>query len=384
MSCDLYIEIGPLQEIHYAGISNVTLALCRYWLQHPPEQCRFFLGPYLIRRDVVELVVKTRSGGLFQLLLRNGQAQAGFLENDLRSRSPATPSVALFPNVKSVICPFDHTFQIIHDLSFLSTPAFHHPDTIESPGTTIRRDIEGNTHNFCVSKATASDLVTYLGVPQRNVTICYPGGDPPPDNEEVINKAAIAIASPPFIVIPGTIEPRKNIDLIFLALKRNPNLMKRYRFLFLGASGWLLDFRNKIAQFTLTNWVDNGRIMWLGYVDEYQKSLLYAKAELAIYPSLFEGFGMPIVEAMSHGCPVLCSYSSSLPEAGGDAAFYFDPTSIASFEEALFSRLTAIRLKRQAIRNMSLQHAKAITWDQFNTVIKNRIDSIVSSSAGQV
>jgi glycosyltransferase involved in cell wall biosynthesis len=121
--------------------------------------------------------------------------------------------------------------------------------------------------------------------------------------------------------------------------------------------------------------------MWLGYVDEYQKSLLYAKAELAIYPSLFKGFGMPIVEAMSHGCPVLCSYSSSLPEAGGEAAFYFDPTSIASFEEALFSTLTAIRLKRQAIRNMSLQHAKAITWGQFNTV---RIDSIVSSSAGEV
>ena len=91
MSCDLYIEIGPLQEIHYAGISNVTLALCRYWLQHQPEQCRFFLGPYLIRRDVVELVCKTRSGGLLQLLLRNGQAQAGFLENDLRSRSPTTP-----------------------------------------------------------------------------------------------------------------------------------------------------------------------------------------------------------------------------------------------------------------------------------------------------
>jgi glycosyltransferase involved in cell wall biosynthesis len=383
MSYDLYLEIGPLQEIHYAGISNVTLALCRYWLEHQPERCRFFLGRYLIRRDVVELIVKTRSGGLFQLLLRSGQAQAGFLEHDLCSRSPATPSVALFPNVKSVICPFDHTFQIIHDLSFLLTPEFHHPDTIQYHGTTIRRDLESNTHNFCVSKATASDLITYLRVPQRNITICYPGGDASPDTGEIIDKEPLGMASPPFIVIPGTIEPRKNIDLIFLALKRNPILMKRYRFLFLGASGWLLDFRNKITQFALTNWIDNGRIMWLGYVDEFQKSLLYAKAELSVYPSLFEGFGMPIVEAMSHGCPVLCSYSSSLPEAGGEAAFYFDPTSIASFEEALFSTLTAIRLKRHPIRNASLQHAKSITWDQFNTVIKDKMESIVSSNAGE-
>jgi len=373
MSYDLYLEIGPLQEIHYTGISNVTLALCRYWLQYEPDKCRFFLGPYLIRREVVELIAATRSGGLFQLLLRSGQAQAGFLEGDLRSRSSATP----------YICPFDHSLQIIHDLSFLLTPEFHHSDTIQYHGTTIRRDLESNTHNFCVSKATASDLITYLRVPQRNITICYPGGDPPPDTREVIDKERLGVPSPPFIIVPGTIEPRKNIDLVFLALKRNPNLMKRYRFLFLGASGWLLDFRSKINQFILTSWADNGRIMWLGYVDEYQKSLLYQKAELSIYPSLFEGFGMPVVEAMSHGCPVLCSYSSSLPEAGSEAAFYFDPTSIASFEEALFSSLTAIRLKRQAIRKASLHHAKNITWEQFNTVIKNKIDSIVSSNAGE-
>ena len=382
MSCNLYIEIGPLQEIHYTGISNVTLALCRYWLQHHPERCRFFLGPYLIRRDAVELIAQTRSGGLFQLLLRNGHAQEGFLEGELRSHSPATVSAALFPNVKSVMCPFDHTFQIIHDLSFLLTPEFHHPDTIQYHGTTIRRDLESNTHTFCVSKATASDLITYLGVAQRDITICYPGGDLSPGMEEVIEKEPLA-GSPPFIVIPGTIEPRKNIDLIFLALKRNPHLMKRYRFLFLGASGWLLDFRNKIAQFGLTNWVDDAKLMWLGYVDENQKALLYARAELSIYPSLFEGFGMPVVEAMSHGCPVLCSFSSSVPEAGGEAAFYFDPTSITSFEEALFSALTAVRLNRQAIRSNSLQHSKSITWDQFNRVIRDKIESIVSSNSAK-
>ena len=72
-----------------------------------------------------------------------------------------------------------------------------------------------------------------------------------------------------------------------------------------------------------------GAIKWLGYVDEYQKAFLYRYAEMAIYPSFFEGFGIPVVEAMYFGCPVACSYSSGIPEAGGDAAFYFDPTSTA-------------------------------------------------------
>jgi hypothetical protein len=97
MTCDLYIEIGPLQEIHYTGISNVTLALCRYWLEHHRDRCRFFLGPYWIRPEIVELIAKTRSGGLFQLLLRDGHAQAGYVENELRARAQTTASVALFP-----------------------------------------------------------------------------------------------------------------------------------------------------------------------------------------------------------------------------------------------------------------------------------------------
>ncbi len=79
MTHTVFIEVGPLQEIRYSGIPNVTVNLCRYWLQQPGDASRFFLGPYLIDRSVIEAVVEARSGGLFQLMIVK---QAG----DLRSR----------------------------------------------------------------------------------------------------------------------------------------------------------------------------------------------------------------------------------------------------------------------------------------------------------
>jgi hypothetical protein len=145
MTHTVFVEVGPLQEIRYAGISNVTLNLYRYWLQQPREASCFFLGPYLIDRGTLEVVVEARSGGLFQQLLIHKQAIAGLVANEVKCRP--TP-VALFPNVKSVEGVFDLSFQIVHDISFLVTPEFHHADTLAYHGLTILRDLGTNAHTF--------------------------------------------------------------------------------------------------------------------------------------------------------------------------------------------------------------------------------------------
>jgi glycosyltransferase involved in cell wall biosynthesis len=376
MNYTVFIEVGPLQEIRYAGISNVTLNLCRYWLQQPPASCRFFLGPYLIERSIIEAVVEARSGGLFQLLLVNRQAIAGLVANEVGRCSPA---VALFPNVKSIEDIFDLSFQIVHDISFLLTPEFHHPDTLVYHGLSILRDLDGNARTFCVSQATAQELTVYLGLPGDRITVSQPGADPPSEVADFLQALPQGAPERPYIVIPGTIEPRKNIDLVLLGLQRIPQLLARYDWVFIGSPGWLIAFGERIAQYGLGDHYRSGAIKWLGYVDEYQKGLIYRHAEVAIYPSFFEGFGIPVVEAMCFGCPVVCSSSSGIPEAGGDAAFYFDPTSIASFEETLLFALRQVRLDREAVRTASRRQASCFTWHEF----ARRIDQAIATTIAE-
>jgi glycosyltransferase involved in cell wall biosynthesis len=129
----------------------------------------------------------------------------------------------------------------------------------------------------------------------------------------------------------------------------HPQLLAQYDWVFIGSPGWLIAFGDRISQYGLDEHYCGGAIKWLGYVNEYQKAFLYRYAEMAIYPSFFEGFGIPAVEAMYFSCPVVCSYSSGIPEAGGDAAFYFDPTSLPSFEQTLSAALRRLRLERGAI-----------------------------------
>jgi glycosyltransferase involved in cell wall biosynthesis len=362
MTHTVFLEVGPLQEIRYSGIPNVTLNLCRYWLQQPEEASRFFLGPYLIDRRAIEAVVEARSGGLFQQMLVRKQAIHGFVANEVRACP--TP-VALFPNVKSIQGLFDLSFQIVHDLSFLLSPEFHQPDTLAYHGLTILRDVETNARTFCVSQATADDLTTYLGVPADRITVCRPGADPPPNVERYWQNLRDSRPTRPYIVVPGTIEPRKNIDLVLLGLQRIPELLADYDWVFTGNRGWLIAFDDRIAQYGLHEHYRSGAIKWLGYVDEYQKAFLYRHAEMAVYPSFFEGFGIPVVEAMYFGCPVVCSYSSGIPEAGGGAAFYFDPTSLLSYEQTLLAALQRLRSERAAMRAAGRRQGLRFAWHDF-------------------
>jgi glycosyltransferase involved in cell wall biosynthesis len=162
----------------------------------------------------------------------------------------------------------------------------------------------------------------------------------------------------------------------------HPQLLAQYDWVFIGSPGWLIAFGDRISQYGLDEHYCGGAIKWLGYVNEYQKAFLYRYAEeMAIYPSFFEGFGIPVVEAMYFSCPVVCSYSSGIPEAGGAGAFYFDPTSLPSFEQTLSAALRRLRLERGAIRAASRRRALRFTWHDFARRIDEAIARTVTESA---
>ena len=129
--------------------------------------------------------------------------------------------------------------------------------------------------------------------------------------------------------LPG----RKNIMQVFDMLEAAPALLQRHRFVFAGKMGWLEE-QHALPR-SLEPFVASGRILFPGFVGELEKYTLLRFAQATLYPSLFEGFGLPVLESLSVGTPCVASWSSSIPEVGGDTCAYFDPLSAGDFARAI-------------------------------------------------
>ena len=114
---------------------------------------------------------------------------------------------------------------------------------------------------------------------------------------------------------------------------------------------------------SLENALGAGRIVFTGFVDDYTKYKLLAGAQATLYPSLFEGFGLPVLESLSAGTPCVASWSSSIPEVGGPVCTYFDPLSASDMERALSDMLVRRAREGDALRAACLARAAAFTWE---------------------
>jgi len=173
---------------------------------------------------------------------------------------------------------------------------------------------------IAVSQATADLGLRYLGIAKDHLHVVYEGASdafrPVPRDQA---RAAVGheFGLPArYVLCVGTIEPRKDHLTLLRAIESSPGFPL---LVLVGGEGWRC--RHIVAQ--IRRLQESGRVRYLGRVDDEWLPSLYSAAALSVYPSLYEGFGLPVLEAMSCGCPVLCSHSSSLPEVGGDAAFYF-------------------------------------------------------------
>ncbi len=206
---------------------------------------------------------------------------------------------------------------IVHDLVFKKYPDTVHRSIKSTHEKRLRRVAAESNLIFCDSIATRDDLINEYSIAKNKTIINYPGvklTKPSEDHIEKIRNKYNLIK--PFVLSVGKIEPRKNLNKLIETFE---SIEAEVELIIVGPDGWGNIDNSKI---------DNHRIRLLGYVPDEELYALYASAICFVFPSLYEGFGYPAVEAMSLGCPTALSRTSSLIEIGGDASIFFNPEKV--------------------------------------------------------
>lgn len=248
----------------------------------------------------------------------------------------------------------------VFDLSFMhfpeAFPAAQHWYLTNQTARSVRRARRVIT----ISESGRQDVHRFFDVPLTQIDVVYPGVDavyrPLPPEEIAAFRERQDLADP-FVLHVGTLQPRKNIPTLLeaFALAAPPDVM----LVLVGGKGWLFDeIFSRVQALGLQD-----RVRFTGYVPDEDLPLWYNAASVFTFPSLYEGFGMPVVEAMACGTPVVVANSSSLPEAVGEAGLLFDPQNAAK----LTDRLTAVLHNPDlaaTMRDKGLIQARQFNWEK--------------------
>lgn len=245
----------------------------------------------------------------------------------------------------------------LHDLGYKFFPKAHPTHQRLYLDWTTRFSAARASIILADSRATADDLMRFYGTSSRKIHVVYPGvemsGSAPTADEIDTIRAKYALPERYFLFL-GTLQPRKNIARIVQAYARwsathrdDPAAL-----VLAGGQGWLYDP-------AWTAGVDG--VILPGYVDDADKRALYAGALAFVFPSLYEGFGFPVLEAMLSGTPVICSNTSSLPELAGDTALLIDPLSVEAIADAM-GALSADDVLRASLRERGYAQARRFSW----------------------
>jgi glycosyltransferase involved in cell wall biosynthesis len=237
----------------------------------------------------------------------------------------------------------------------------------------IERAVKQAAAILSVSEFTAKELRERLGVPAKKITVTHLGIDVDwPDTAQPHSE----IDGVPYLLYVGNVKPNKNLGLLLRAFARVSDLLP-YRVLLVGRmEGFGTGDQAAIAQAKKMG----NRVRFAGVVPDKDLISLYAGASALVFPSLYEGFGLPLLEAMRFGCPVLCSTAASLPEVAGDAALYFDPHSEQELADSLLmvrdsAKMMKLRLAgEERIKQFSFQECAERSAGVMNRLLEEGRD----------
>jgi glycosyltransferase involved in cell wall biosynthesis len=245
------------------------------------------------------------------------------------------------------------TLLTVHDLSFVRDPASAAPGLRDYLNVVVPRSVARADHILADSAATKTDLLELYQTPSDKISVLYCGIQAsfrPVTNSAMLAavRQAYGLGAAPFILAVSTLQPRKNYTRLIQAFARlnRPEV----RLVIAGGKGWLFEeIFAEVERLRL-----KARVLFPGFVADADLPALYSAARVLAYPSLYEGFGLPMLEAMACGTPVVASTASCLPEVAGDAAWLVPPTDVDALAQALDQALSdetaraEMRLKGQA------------------------------------
>ncbi len=261
------------------------------------------------------------------------------------------------------------TLLTIYDLTCWRYP--HYVDAVaRGYGDRLRQCLPWTDGILTISEHAKRDIVEFLGVDPDQVYVSYlasrysepaagPSPEPPPDSAL---DSAIAVDydfTQPYILFVSTLEPRKNVVGLVQAFNRlKQTLDIPHRLVLVGRKGW--DYQPIFAEIARSPWTHH--INHLDYLSDAAVAWLYRRAAVFAFPSHYEGFGLPVLEAMTLGAPVVTSNTSSLPEVAGDAAILVDPDDVAAIADGIAQVLQDPQLRDRLIQR-GRQQARRFSWE---------------------
>src|SRR5579862_4699167 len=373
----IYIEAGSFYG-QRSGVGRFGISLVQELTKLRPKD-DFVLFSFLrpgrhVAIDFKELknqrvkYIRWFPGRLFSLMMRLG------ISLPLEIFGLEEADVVIFPNFISwASASQKRRVAVVHDLSFLYYPNFINSKNLRYLNVQLTKSIRRSAKIVAVSEATKDDLIKNYGVGSDKISVVHNSIDhsifnPMAAKKTFAVKKRFGIPEK-YILFAGNIEPRKNIVGLLTAYAETFS-QHRLPLVLVGGKGW----KDEQIEITLKKYSDLP-IIRLGFVQDSDLAPIYAGASVFVFPSFYEGFGIPPLEAMACGCPVICSGVSSLPEIVGDAALLVDPRNNQEISEAIIKLVNNRKLQEKLIKSGYVQSRK-FTWGNSALKFSKIIDEL--------
>ena len=357
----VYVDVSPAVHAK-AGLSRYASSLAQALISRAPDRFAFFFNrsgdsdfPDWLRSCPSRSV---RAGYKpWRTFVWLGQlTHAGF--------DALVPDCELFHATEHLLLPLRGCPSVltVHDLIFNLFPKQHKRLNRWYLNLALPLYCRRADRIICVSESTKADLLRTWKIDGEKVFVVYEAADdrfrPVPDSDVVAVRAKYGIPER-YILSVGTIEPRKNLGRLLDAVQILRRTGSAVNLVLVGRLGWLYDdFLTKLEAFEFAD-----AVIRCGYVPDEDLPAMYSGATATVMASIYEGFGLPVLESMACGTPVVSSFASSLPEFGGDAARYFDPLNTEEMA-ATIGEVWRDDALREHMRDLGLVQAAQFSWRQ--------------------